>query len=100
MLAGAVAAPIALAVAICAALGVGFQFSWSIWLAARNETTLEHLVRTKRNEADAECGSRELVVYDRGLLNNLRHALGGNPLLWLLPLHGVWVESMKGRLGD
>ncbi|CDF35606.1 unnamed protein product [Chondrus crispus] len=100
VLAGAVAAPISLAVSVCAAFGVSCQLAWSMWLAARNETTLEHLVRTTENRADADRGGKELLVYDRGLVSNLMHALGGNPLLWLLPVYGGREGSLKGRWGD
>lgn len=79
----AMLAPIALAGSLAVAVSLGALFSCNFWLAAHNQTALERLRRAE--VGSARC--RTVVDYDAGdVLANLRHVLGWQVWLWLVPI--------------
>lgn len=89
----ALVAPLTVVIAAPAAVMVGLILSWNVWLAARNETTLENLKAEQEAERLCAAGMSKARVpdgYGAGMstLSNLRHVLGHNVLLWALPVRG------------
>ncbi|PXF47298.1 Palmitoyltransferase ZDHHC15 [Gracilariopsis chorda] len=74
----AVVAPLCLSLSVVCFAATLTLFTWNLWLALRNRTALEHLKLS--NGQHAPC-------YNVGTLSNLRHLLGWNPCLWLVPVH-------------
>lgn len=89
----ALVAPLTVVIAAPAAVMVGLILSWNVWLAARNETTLENLKAEQEAERLYAAGVSKPRLpdgYGAGMstLSNLRHVLGHNVLLWALPVRG------------
>jgi len=58
-------------------VGVFGLMSYTLYLAALNKTQVESMKEKARTDT---------VSYNRGIINNFRHILGKNPLLWLVPV--------------
>jgi len=67
--------------AVILAIAVTVFFCFHTWLVVKAMTTIEFCEKAMKNQKSYEYGS----VYNRGVVGNLRAALGDNPLLWLLP---------------
>jgi len=68
---------------------VGF-FTFHFWLVSRSYTTIEFCEKrnakaTKRTIHGAVCDIYHKSPYDHGIMNNLKHVLGSNVFLWLIP---------------
>lgn len=87
IIAVALVAPIVLMITLPALCTIGYIFAWNLWLAARNETTLENIHGKQDNKVPQE----ERVA----ILANFRHLLGWNIWLWLIPLQQSRLEPSK-----
>lgn len=73
-------APLALTVVLPTLTIVAFIFAWHLWMATNNETTLENMLA---QQEFPKVPTHEIGV---SALSNLRHLLGWNPMLWLIPV--------------
>ena len=84
----AFATPLCLAISVATFFGVGGLFIWNCYLAAINQTALENF-RVSSNQP--------VVDYFDTIPSNLRHLLGWNPCLWLLPLRQSRAPPSKSK---
>lgn len=93
ILAVALTTPPALLVALAAAIYSIGLFVWSLLLAMRNETTVENL--RFNSAANHDDKVTRPWIYPSVALANLRHVLGWQPLLWLLPVRQSRVPPLS-----
>mmetsp|Transcript_8969 Transcript_8969/g.39609 ORF Transcript_8969/g.39609 Transcript_8969/m.39609 type:complete len:369 (-) Transcript_8969:663-1769(-) len=72
-----VSLPFSSMIAFITFVGVFGLMSYTLYLAALNKTQVESMKEKARTDT---------VSYNRGIINNFRHILGKNPLLWLVPV--------------
>lgn len=63
----------------------GRMFAEHMWLAMKNETTLENF-RKQKDFSNNGSGRSNVCEYSRGTCLNLRHVLGWNPMFWVVPV--------------
>ena len=82
--------PFALVLALGVGIGVGVLLGWTLYLMLKNQTQVEYVKSEPKGPRNDPTETRS---YSKGVLPNVMHVMGTNPLLWLIPYR----ESRQNR---